>query len=258
MSARWTSRNVVRLTMRCSPSSSTSGQHAPEVARGLEQLADLVALLLRGRRGRRHAFSASPSTPIVSGCRVQSSGVAIERYWWMRAKRHRLRERLAARRRARLERRLAVGDPVRVAGEHRAQLRPRRARRSAPCAARSGASSAAGRTGSRRRRATCSGETRWKRLSRSIGLQTEVSKKTPALPPKRPPRPAEVGDPGVGDDQLRVRDSASTRRREVVGDRRQPAAAVDQDRHARARRRARRPARAARRSAGSSAPAGGA
>ena len=32
-----------------------------------------------------HAFSANPRTPIVSACRVQSSGVAIDRYWWIRA-----------------------------------------------------------------------------------------------------------------------------------------------------------------------------
>ena len=31
------------------------------------------------------AFRASPMTPIVSGCRVQRSGVAIDRYWWTRA-----------------------------------------------------------------------------------------------------------------------------------------------------------------------------
>ena len=31
------------------------------------------------------AFRARPSTPTVSGWRVQSSGVAIDRYWWMRA-----------------------------------------------------------------------------------------------------------------------------------------------------------------------------
>ena len=64
------------------------------------------------------AFSARPSTPIVSGCRVQSSGVAIERYWWIRAKAIGCEKVSLPVRRARLERRLAVGDPVRVAGEH--------------------------------------------------------------------------------------------------------------------------------------------
>ena len=67
--------------------------------------------------------------------------------------------------------------------------------------------------------------------SRSTGLQTEVSKKTPALPPKRSASAARSAMPpcamiscalGVGLDEAR----------EVVGDRRQPAAAVDQDRNA--------------------------
>ena len=35
--------------------------------------------------GESHALSARPSTPIESGWRVHISGVAIERYWWMRA-----------------------------------------------------------------------------------------------------------------------------------------------------------------------------
>src|SRR5207244_12822201 len=39
----------------------------------------------------------------------------------------------------------------------------------------------------------------------------------------------EVGDPAVGDDQVRLR-KALDEAREVVGDRRQPAAAVDEDR----------------------------
>jgi hypothetical protein len=55
-------------------------QDAPEVARRLEQLADLLALFLVPV-----AVRASPSTPIVSACRVQSSGVVIEMYWWIRA-----------------------------------------------------------------------------------------------------------------------------------------------------------------------------
>ena len=58
-----------------------------------------------------------------------------------------------------------------------------------------------------------------------------MSKKTPACAGEAPCEPGQVGDPRVRDDQLRLRiavDEAS----EVVGDRRQSAAAVDQDRHA--------------------------
>ena len=59
---------------------------------------------------------------------------------------------------------------------------------------------------------------------------TEVSKNTPGTCAKWPARPAEVGDPGVGDDQADAR-VALDEGREVVADRRQPAAAVNQDRH---------------------------
>ena len=96
--------------------------------------------------------------------------------------RHRLRERVRRRvgsRAARAAaRRRRSGSPLPASMV--AQLRPRRTRPGARCAARSGATPAAGRTGSPRRRATCSGETWRKKSSRSIGLQTEVSKKTPA------------------------------------------------------------------------------
>src|SRR5690349_6161913 len=60
-------------------------EHPPEVARGLDQLANLVLRLAVASRSSQ-ALSARPSTPIVSACRVQRSGVAIERYWWIRAK----------------------------------------------------------------------------------------------------------------------------------------------------------------------------
>ena len=90
------------------------------------------------RRSRSSvALSASPSTPIVSGWRVHSSGVAIERYWWMRAnvigcaKRRRRRGCVGS----------SAASPsairVRVPREHVAQLlvveagEPRRAQRDA-------------------------------------------------------------------------------------------------------------------------------
>ena len=58
-----------------------------------------------------------------------------------------------------------------------------------------------------------------------------MSKKTPAWPREVPGEAGQVGDAGVRDDQLRV-GVALDEAREVVGDRRQPAPAVDQDRNA--------------------------
>ena len=123
-------------------------------------------------------LSARPSTPIESGWRVHISGVAIERYWWMRAMIVGCDELVAALRRRRLERRLAVrrcacvssqqvadlalveaGEPCR-AQRHQQRVRLARRtdsptrRRSAPAA--SAGRSRAGRSGStptcRRRR----------------------------------------------------------------------------------------------------------
>ena len=64
----------------------------------------------------------------------------------------------------------------------------------------------------------------------SSGLQTDVSKKTPGRPEKRCRERGEVGDAAVGDDQLGV--VALDELGQAVGDRRQAAAAVDQDRDA--------------------------
>ena len=58
-----------------------------------------------------------------------------------------------------------------------------------------------------------------------------MSKKTPALPAKCDGEPGEVGDPSVRDDQLRVRVRVDETV-QAVGDRRQAAPAVDEDRHA--------------------------
>ena len=126
----------------------------------------------RGRRSCPPAASrgaASPS-PGSGGCARTSSGCSIVR---------------APLRLARLERRLAVGDPRCRPPEHVAKLllvEPGLERRRG---GRGGASPAAARRGSRTRRATCSGEMRPNMSSRSIGLQTDVSKKTPGRPVKQ-------------------------------------------------------------------------
>ena len=102
--------------------------------------------------GSSVALSARPSAPNPSGWRVKRSGSAIERYWWMRACASGCARTSRALRLRRLERLLAVRDPVRVAGEHVPQLPLVEARDAARRAARGGASRAAGRTGSPRRR----------------------------------------------------------------------------------------------------------
>ena len=57
-----------------------------------------------------------------------------------------------------------------------------------------------------------------------------MSKKTPALPREAPGEPGQVGDARVGDDQLRLRIRVGEAP-EVVGDRRQAAPAVNEDRN---------------------------
>ena len=64
----------------------------------------------------------------------------------------------------------------------------------------------------------------------SSGLHTDVSKKTPGRPREAGRERGEVGDAAVGDDQLGV--VALDELGQAVGDRRQAAAAVDQDRDA--------------------------
>ena len=95
----------------------------------------------RSRRGApfersSQALSASPSTPNVSaGWRIQSIADAIERYWWIRSERDRVRRapwRPAAR--SAVTGSSAVGDPRRRVVEHRPQLAVVAARRPAPCA----------------------------------------------------------------------------------------------------------------------------
>ena len=99
------------------------------------------------------AFRASPSTPIVSAWRVQSSGVAIERYAWMRANVSGCEIVSGPRGGASGSGASPRQIRARRAAEHRAHLILVEARPPAPCAARGAATRAAGRTGSRRRRA---------------------------------------------------------------------------------------------------------
>ena len=183
------SRDVVRATMRALVVVLGFGKRAPELARREEQLADLRRAPRRGRSARCVALSARPSAPKVSCWRAKSSGIAIERYWWMRASAIGCSRTSRALRLRRLERRLAVGDPVRVAREHLDDLLLGEAGARARCAARSGATAAAARTGSRTRRRSARAARDGRSSSRSIGLQTEVSKKTPALPAKWPASP---------------------------------------------------------------------
>ena len=175
-------------------------------------------------------LSASPSTPIESGWRVHISGVAIERYWWMRA--------------------MIVGcvsssppfgfvgssggspSAMRVAlpPEQVADLVARRSRRAAPCAAPSAASSAGGRTGSRTRRRSAPAASAGRSRAGRSALHVEVSKKTPGMPAKREVRFAMSAIPAcamISCTPAQRSTSACRSRR----DRRQPAAAVDEDRH---------------------------
>ena len=85
MSARCTSRNVVRWTIAARPRPRPRAASARGRARSSSSSRICSRSSLCPSRSA-HAFSASPSTPIVSGCRVQRSGVAIERYWWIRAR----------------------------------------------------------------------------------------------------------------------------------------------------------------------------
>ena len=68
------------------------------------------------------ALRASPSAPIVSACRIQRNGIAIERYVWIRASCSGWSSESPPSGLGRLGKRLAVGEPVRVAGEHAAKL----------------------------------------------------------------------------------------------------------------------------------------
>ena len=229
MSARWISRNVCRIARMRSRSSSISGTSRQR------SRAQRRSSRMRSSSGppspfSSQAFRARPRTPTVSGWRVQRSGRRHRQVLVDPREHHRLAEGVAAGRGGRLERLLAVGDPVRVAGEHVADPVVVVARRRARCAARSAASSAAGRTGSRTRTAPAPARPGGRSRAGRSGSRPRCRRRRPSCPARRRISVAEVGDAGVGDDQLRVR-VAVDEAREVGGDRRQAAAAVDQDRH---------------------------
>ena len=148
----------------------------------------------------------------------------------MRAKRHRLRKHVRSLGLRRLERRLAVGDAVRIAREQLDDLpfvEPRRA-----CGAqrdqerlRLRAVRIVGRVEDLLGRDEAEEAQQVDRAPH--GRVEEHARRTGEVTGE----PGEIGDAGVRDDQLRVRvrvDEAC----EVVGDRRQAAATVDEDRHA--------------------------
>src|ERR671934_512341 len=86
MSARWMSRNVARVWAIRSRSSPSSGS-ARHIACAASSSSRICSSSSRCPFERSlQALRARPSTPTRSGWRVQSSGVAIERYWWIRAK----------------------------------------------------------------------------------------------------------------------------------------------------------------------------
>ena len=135
----------------------------------------------------------------------------------------------------RRERRLAVRDPVRVAREHVEDLRLGQAGDARGAQRDQERLRLHARTGSRRRRRSAPAARGGRSSSRSIGLQTEVSKKTPALPAKWPARPERSAIPAcamisVASGYVVVRGVRGGR------DRRQPAPAVDEDRDAPLRR----------------------
>lgn len=74
----------------------------------------------------------------------------------------------------------------------------------------------------------CSGATRARSASRSTEPQVEVSKNTPGRPAMRSARPARSAIARVGDDELGAR-MAFAEPEQLVGDRRQAEAAVDED-----------------------------
>ena len=148
----------------------------------------------------------------------------------MRAKAIGCEKRLAPDRRARLERRLAVGDPARGAVEHRPQLllvepgdlrraqRDQQRARLLPVGIVGGVDDLLGRDE----------VVEAEQVDRAPDRGVEVDAGHAAEGGRQR---GEVGDPGVGDDQLRARVGVDEPA-QVVGDRRQAAAAVDQDRHA--------------------------
>ena len=174
------------------------------------------------------AFRARPSTPIVSACRVQRSGVAIERYWWMRANVIGCASVVGAARRRERQARLAGQRSARAAAEHRAHLRL--VESGQPCRPERDQE-----RGGLLAVRVVGGEQDL--LRRDEAEEVEQVERAPDGGVEEDAGPAaevvrergQVGDAGVRDDQLRL--VARRQARELVRDRRQAAAAVDQDRH---------------------------
>ena len=205
MSARWIEPEGRARDVAPVCSSSTSGSARQRSRAAIEQLADL----------RRR----SSTWPFRSLARVEREAEHADRVGLARPeerRRHRevlvdAREHIGcvnvarAPRRRRLERRLAVGDPVRVAGRACSRI----------CSSSKPAMRAVRERDQQRvrlptvrvvatRRRPAPAATRRKKSSRSTGLHDEVSKKTPRCPAKQRGEVAEVGDARVGDDQLRA------------------------------------------------------
>ena len=165
---------------------------------------------------------------MASRWRSHRIGTAVEMYWWIRANVSGWTREVSPSVRT-AARGLAGGDPSRVAAEHEAQLlvveagelgRPHGHEQRVRLAA----VGVVGRVDDL--------------LGRDLPVQVEQVDGAPdgrveedARDPAQPAgQTRHVGDPGVGDDQLDALVPADERL-QVLGDRRQPAAAVDQDRH---------------------------
>ena len=229
----WISRNVSRASRIRSPGSSSSGS-ARQRSRAHRRSSRICSCSSGCESGSAHAFSARPRTPIVSACRVHRSGVAIERYWWTRASVIDWVKSFAPCGFVGSGPRLAAGDPVGVVPEDRADLRLVEAR-GARCLHRQ----------QERARLLAVRVVRGVQdlLRRHLAEEVEQVdgapdrgvEEDPAAPRETRREPGHVGDPRVRDDEGRIRE-ALVEPGQVVGDRRQAAPAVDQDRHASLRR----------------------
>ena len=255
MSARWMSRKVARVTVRASPSSSSSGSSRQRSRAAVSSRADLVQLALVPV-ALVTGVQREPERPDRVGLprpqqRRRHGQVLVDP-----GERERLREEVGALRRGRRERRLAVGDPVRVRVQHVADLllvQPGDPRGPQRDQHRRGLLSVriVGRVEDLLRRHEPEEAEQVDRapdggVEEDARLAGEVARER-----------GEVGDAGVGDDQLRLRVRVHEPV-QVVADRRQAASAVDQDRHAALGRELEDRVRAARRRAGTSARADGA
>ena len=121
MSARWMRANVARFAgTRSSSSSSGKERQSWRAVRSSSRIRSRSSGAWPSRS--LQAFSASPMTPTVSGCLVHRERRRHRQVLVDPGECHRLREGAPADRPRRLERSLAVRDPVRVAREHHPKL----------------------------------------------------------------------------------------------------------------------------------------